>query len=108
MATLPNLGVSNMVKSSTSTIAQAFTTTSSALDMLSAYVENAKIEQIKKHATDAVAFETELMSRVNIRMTEAQENLETFANSSARRGELVQSNMEKLQAAIDAAMEKRK
>lgn len=106
MAALPNLGISSMVKSTTSTVAQAFTTTSSALDMLSAYVENAKIEQVKKHAAESVAYDTELMSRVNMRMTEAQENLEIFANSSARRAELVQANMEKLQAAIEAATKK--
>ena len=106
MATLPNLGVSHMVKASTATIAKTFTTAASSLDMLSSYVENAKIEQIKKHAAESVAFDTELMSRVNMRMTEAQENLEIFANSSARRAELVQANMEKLQAAIEAATKK--
>lgn len=103
MAQLPNLGLTHMVKSSTSTVAQVFTTTSSALDMLSAYVENAKAEQVIDHAIRREKYATKAVERAGLEEAERILELDAFSSKSERHHELLSAAMEKYAAIVEAA-----
>lgn len=95
MATLPNLGVSHMVKASTSTVAQVFTSTSSALDMFSNYIENAKHDQKIDHAIHREKYAAKAIERAALEEAERILELDEFSSKSDRHHELLTASMAK-------------
>ena len=95
MAKLPNLGVSTMVRSSTSTVAKVFTSTSSALDMFSNYIENAKHDQAIDHAIHRESYATKAIERAGLAEAERILELDEFSSKSDRHHELLTQAMAK-------------
>ena len=100
MATLPNLGVSHMVRSSTSTVAKVFTSTSSALDMFSNYIENAKHDQKIDHAIHREKYASKAIERAALEEAERILELDEFSSKSDRHHELLTQSMAKYHALI--------
>lgn len=98
MAQLPNLGVSNMVRSATGTV----TAVLEAADLMSAYINKVKQDQAIDHKIHRAEYTEKAITSAAQRSAERKIELQTFADKSTDHATYLQESIDKFTAVLEA------
>ena len=102
MAQLPNLGVSNMVRSATGTVSAVLEAT----DLFSAYINKVKQDQEIDHKLHRAEYAEKAIANAAIRSAERGVTLQEFAKKSSDHETLLNEALEKFNNLIHGELPK--